>query len=99
MAKEVTISAREADYDLVKKAITKAAKDFKDKSGIDVKASIDEKNPLAKSLHGGVVVKALHGSIKVNNTLEERLNLMQIYALPAVRGALFGESTTRTFKD
>lgn len=99
MSKEVTISAREADYDLVKDAISKSTKDFKEKSGIDVKASIDEKDPLSTSLHGGVIVKGNGGKIKVNNTLEERLSLMQTQALPAVRIALFGESQTRKFHD
>lgn len=99
MAKEVTVSARETDYDVVKQAITKSTKDFKEKSGIDVKVTIDEKDPLPKSIHGGVIVKAMKGQIRVNNTLEERLSLMQLNALPAVRIALFGESETRKFKD
>lgn len=99
MSKEVTISARESDYDLVKKAISKSTKDFKEMSGIDVKVSLDEKDPLPKSLHGGVIIKGNNGKIRVNNTLEERLSLMQTQALPAVRIALFGESQTRKFHD
>lgn len=99
MAKEVTVSAREADYDLVKKALSKSIKDFKDKSGIEVKVEIDENDPLPKNLHGGVIIKAHSSKIRVNNTLEERLTLLQINALPIVRGALFGESQTRKFHD
>lgn len=99
MSKEVTISAREKDYDVVKKAISKSTKDFKEMSGIDVKVSIDEKDALPKGNQGGVIIKGNGGKIKVNNTLEERLTLMQINALPVVRAALFGESQTRKFKD
>ncbi|CCG81453.1 putative ATP synthase subunit E [Taphrina deformans PYCC 5710] len=99
MANEVSISAREADYDVVKKAFVKSTQDFKDKSGIEVKVSIDENDPLPKSLHGGVIVKTNQSKIRVNNTLEERLKLLQINALPLVRAALFGESQTRKFHD
>lgn len=99
MAKDMTISARETDYEMVKKAIVKSVKDFKEKSGIEAKVTIDEKDPLAKGLHGGLVIKAKQGTIKVNNTLEERLALVQLNALPIVRSALFGESQTRKFHD
>lgn len=99
MAGEVSVSARETDYDVVKKAFEKSSKDFKDKSGIEVKVSIDENDPLPKNLHGGVIVKANQSKIRVNNTLEERLKLLQLNALPLVRGALFGESQTRKFHD
>lgn len=99
MAKDITISAKEQDYDLIKQAIAKSTKDFKEMSGIDATVSIDKENPLPESIHGGVIVKGNHGKIKVNNTLEERLTLMRINALPAVRIALFGESQTRKFHD
>ena len=99
MAKEITVSARESDYDLVKSAFTKSTKEFKETSGIDVKVSIDEKDPLPKSAHGGVIIKAMNSQIRVNNTLEERLSLVQLNALPIIRTALFGESQTRKFKD
>lgn len=99
MTKEITISAREQDYDIVKQAITKSTKDFKEKSGLDAKVSIDEKDPLSKNSQGGVIIKGTGGKIRVNNTLEERLTLLQTSALPAVRSALFGESQTRKFKD
>lgn len=44
--KKVTIRAKKADYDMVKKAIDEASKEFKENTDIDVEANIDEKDPL-----------------------------------------------------
>lgn len=43
---KVSVQARQKDYDLVKKAIEDAQKEFKDNVGRDVTIDIDEKNPL-----------------------------------------------------
>ena len=99
MAKEVTVSAREKDYELVKKAIDEAVKQFKDKSGIQANVAIDEDKPLSAKGGGGVIVKSNNGQIRCDNSLEGRLQLLEAQALPLVRTALFGESTTRKFKD
>ncbi|ORY86942.1 vacuolar ATP synthase subunit E (V-ATPase E subunit) [Protomyces lactucae-debilis] len=99
MTKEFTVSAREQDYDAVKQAIEKALARYKEQSGIQAKASVDEKKPLAKDIHGGVLVQTNEGKIRVNNTLEERLSLVEAHGLPIVRSALFGESTSRKFFD
>lgn len=39
------------------------------------------------------------GKIDVNNTFEERLRLLEIDALPAVRETLFGKNENRKFVD
>jgi V-type H+-transporting ATPase subunit E len=39
------------------------------------------------------------GKIEINNTFEERLRLLEIDALPAVREALFGKNVNRKFYD
>lgn len=43
---EVQVRARKADYDVVKKAIEDAKKEFQDKTEIELQVSIDEKEPL-----------------------------------------------------
>lgn len=48
---------------------------------------------------GGVVIVGFHGKIDVNNTLEERLKIMEAEALPVVRTTLFGPSPNRKFFD
>lgn len=48
---------------------------------------------------GGVSVWGGGGRIDVNNTLEERLKLLEIDALPMVRVSLFGKNENRKFED
>lgn len=47
---ELQVRARKADYDVVKKAITEAEKDFKKEVGKDIKGSLDESQPLPEGL-------------------------------------------------
>ena len=39
------------------------------------------------------------GKIEITNTFEERLRLLEIDALPAVRETLFGKNLNRKFND
>ena len=40
-----------------------------------------------------------NGRIDINNTLEERLKLLETDALPSIRVTLFGENENRKFRD
>jgi V-type H+-transporting ATPase subunit E len=46
-----------------------------------------------------VVVVNGTGKITLDNTLAERLHLLETEALPTVRATLFGENENRKFKD
>ena len=48
---------------------------------------------------GGVVIVGTGGRIDINNTLEERLRLLEFDALPSIRVTLFGENENRKFHD
>jgi V-type H+-transporting ATPase subunit E len=48
---------------------------------------------------GGVFIVGGHGKIDINNTLEQRLKILETDALPAARVALFGENENRKFFD
>jgi V-type H+-transporting ATPase subunit E len=48
---------------------------------------------------GGVVIVGGEGKIEINNTFEERLRLLEIDSLPAVRETLFGKNPNRKFYD
>lgn len=48
---------------------------------------------------GGVSIVGGQGKIDINNTFEERLRLLEIDALPAVRETLFGKNLNRRFYD
>lgn len=42
MEKDTTVSGRPKDQELLKKAVDEAAKEFKDKSGLDVKCEVND---------------------------------------------------------
>lgn len=48
---------------------------------------------------GGVSVVGGNGKIDINNTLDERLKLLETDALPMVRTSLFGKNDNRRFYD
>lgn len=48
---ELQVRAKKADFDVVKKAIAEAEKDYKKEVGKDIKATIDESQPLAEGLY------------------------------------------------
>lgn len=96
---ELQIRARKADYDLVKKAIEEAAKEYKKELGKDVSATIDESNPVAEGSAGGVLIVGGAGKIEIDNTVEARLQILKESALPAMREALFGKNPNRKFFD
>ncbi|KAJ0336383.1 hypothetical protein COL922a_008036 [Colletotrichum nupharicola] len=96
---EVQIRARKADYDAVKKAIEEATKEYKKEVGKDTAAKIDESEPLPAESAGGIFIIGGQGKIEINNTFEERLNLLQDTSLPAVRQTLFGKNPNRRFTD
>ncbi|KAA8632393.1 hypothetical protein SMACR_05215 [Sordaria macrospora] len=96
---ELQIRARKADYDVVRQASEAASQEYKEKTDKDVKATIDEENPVAEGSAGGVVIVGGNGKIDIDNTFEARLNLLKDSALPAMRKALFGDNPNRKFFD
>jgi V-type H+-transporting ATPase subunit E len=48
---------------------------------------------------GGAMIVGTGGRIDINNTLEERLRLLESDALPSMRVTLFGENANRKFRD
>ncbi|KAJ5657362.1 uncharacterized protein N7484_001011 [Penicillium longicatenatum] len=96
---KVSVRTRKKDYDDAKKAIEEAAKEFKENVGTEVTVTLDESDPLPEGSAGGVVIIGGQGKIEINNTFEERLRLLEIDALPAVRETLFGKNVNRRFFD
>jgi V-type H+-transporting ATPase subunit E len=48
---------------------------------------------------GGILVVGGGGRIDIDNTLEQRLKLLEVDALPMVRASLFGKNDNRRFVD
>jgi V-type H+-transporting ATPase subunit E len=44
-------------------------------------------------------VSGTGGKIEINNTLDERLKLLEVDALPSIRHTLFGDNPNRRFHD
>ncbi|RUP51848.1 ATP synthase subunit-domain-containing protein, partial [Jimgerdemannia flammicorona] len=97
MEPKVTINCRQADVAKVKKAVEEATVLYKEALGDDVQAKVDEKAHLPKESAGGVILSAQGGRIKVNNTLETRLDILEENMLPQIRVLLFGHSPNRKF--
>eukprot|EP00045_Choanoeca_perplexa_P022964 m.11493 g.11493 ORF g.11493 m.11493 type:complete len:229 (+) comp9823_c0_seq1:38-724(+) len=93
---KVTVRVRKEDVDLVKSVGDASAKEFKEKSKLEVELVYDAKNFLPEDCGGGVEV-AVGDRIKITNTLGKRLELAVQQTMPAVRYHLFGESGTRRF--
>lgn len=75
LAPSVTLAHRPKDKSLVKKAAEAAVKQYKDISGREVKLEYD--GSLPDDSAGGVVGSTMGGKIKVDNTLDERLQILQ----------------------
>ncbi|KAF1809155.1 putative ATP synthase subunit E [Eremomyces bilateralis CBS 781.70] len=95
---KVELKARKADYGVVRKAIESAQKEYKKTNG-EVEVVLNESDPLPEGSAGGVIIVGGNGKIDVNNTLEERLRLLETDALPSIRVSLFGENQNRKFHD
>eukprot|EP01097_Dermamoeba_algensis_P000324 TRINITY_DN1115_c0_g1_i1.p1 TRINITY_DN1115_c0_g1~~TRINITY_DN1115_c0_g1_i1.p1 ORF type:complete len:260 (-),score=64.18 TRINITY_DN1115_c0_g1_i1:134-829(-) len=101
---EVRVQSREVDAHMVRKVLPEAASIYKQITGRSVNLSLDTKflapprnAGLVDSCSGGVVLLAHEGKIICDNTLDQRLKLVQEQRLPEVRMTLFGRSASRVF--
>ncbi|KAI9787902.1 MAG: V-ATPase V1 sector subunit E [Peltula sp. TS41687] len=97
--KKVQVRAREQDGDLVGRAVESARSEYKDKVHREVEIVLDGEEPLEEGCTGGVMILSESGKIDINNTLDERLRILQNESLPAVRTMLFGKNENRKFFD
>ncbi|KAF1359054.1 ATPase, V1/A1 complex, subunit E [Lizonia empirigonia] len=96
---KLQVKVRKADNDVAKKAIEEAQSEYKSKVNKDVAITIDESDPLPSESSGGAIIVGSGGRIDINNTLDERLRLLESDALPSIRVTLFGENENRKFRD
>ncbi|XP_044767026.1 V-type proton ATPase subunit E [Coccinella septempunctata] len=95
----VLIRVRPQDRDLIKSIIPNVEEKYKDGSGKEVTLKVDDESHLAQDTTGGVELLAQKGRIKINNTLEARLELIAQQLVPEIRTALFGRNVNRKFTD
>jgi V-type H+-transporting ATPase subunit E len=103
MEKELFVQCRKADVALVEEGAKSSAKEFENQVGFPVIVDIDLDNPLDAQgflsseilmlryfSPGGVVLITQSGKIEYDNTLLERLKLLESTALPKIRDTIFG---------
>ncbi|GAA5995338.1 H(+)-transporting V1 sector ATPase subunit E [Rhodotorula paludigena] len=95
METDVTVSGRPKDQEVLKKAVEQAASEFKEQAGFEVKTQVDDK--LGDKSPGGIKLTGYGSRITVNNTLDERLRLLEESMLPEMREKLFGKNENRRF--
>lgn len=91
----MTVTVKSSDVQMAQEAAKQAEKDFKEKSGKET--SVTVKEGLDKDSAGGVLLAGHGGKITINNTLDERLRLLEDRMLPEIRLDLFGPNKNRKF--
>ncbi|KZO90659.1 putative vacuolar ATP synthase subunit E [Calocera viscosa TUFC12733] len=92
----VTVTCRPSDVPASEAAAASAAQTYHTISGRSVSISVDGSLPADGA--GGVRLSAAQGGrITMDNTLDERLTLLEDTMLPEIRTDLFGKSENRKF--
>ncbi|KAI0051609.1 ATPase, V1/A1 complex, subunit E [Auriscalpium vulgare] len=91
----VTVLVRAKDHAAVDRAIEAAKKSYNDISGRQVDVEVDA--TLSDELSGGVKLISGTRRITLDNTLDERLRLLEDRMLPEIRHDLFGANENRKF--
>lgn len=96
---KVVIRCRQKDVPYVQEVLDKSVASFKAASKRNTNVTIDTTNFLSPDIAGGVELVAQNGRIKVENTLESRLELICQQMLPELKEMLFGVNLNRKFRD
>jgi len=98
LEKHVVVRCRQQDVKLVQSAMVAANEELKQATGHESNLILDE-TFLPPDTCGGVELYSQKGKIRVNNTLECRLDLISQQLLPEIRNALIGRNPNRKFLD
>jgi len=96
---KIQVRCRQADQAIVQSVLGPAVASVKDKIKMETEVTLDTTSFLPPDCAGGVELLTRQGKIKVDNTLEARLNMVAHNNLPQMRTDLFGANTNRKFKD
>ncbi|KAK1231383.1 V-ATPase V1 sector subunit E [Marasmius sp. AFHP31] len=91
----MVVHSRQKDVDLVKQAAESASNSYQEISGREVKFTVE--GSLSDDVAGGVKLVSGSGRITLDNTLDERLRLLEDRMLPEIRNDLFGANENRKF--
>lgn len=94
---DVNIVCRKQDKDLIKSVLSSAKSTFESMMkeqtikfrNLQVEITVDDKYHLPEHIIGGVMMTAFKSKIRVDNTLDKRLDLLRQQAIPEIRNLLF----------
>ncbi|XP_060079667.1 V-type proton ATPase subunit E-like [Ylistrum balloti] len=95
----VILRCKQVDVDLVQECLPLAVQKYEDEIKKTVKVNIDKDNYLGSEVCGGVEMVAHGNKIKVENMLENRLQMIFDQMVPHLRTVLFGRNPNRRFTD
>lgn len=96
---QVFVRCRVQDRPIVESILPEIIDTYKRETGKDISLKVEPDNSLPADSCGGIELLALKGKIKINNTLESRLELIAQQLVPQIRVALFGRNPNRKFTD
>lgn len=99
LEENVNIICKKEDYNIVCGLVDQAKNEFMEKikkeakkgTKINLNVSVDSKYYLPETLIGGVFLTSLKSKIRVDNTLDKRLELLKQSATPEIRKILFSQ--------
>ncbi|GAA5900081.1 hypothetical protein JCM6882_002609 [Rhodosporidiobolus microsporus] len=95
MEKDIKVSGRPRDQPLLRQAADDAAAEFEKQAGF--KANVEVDGDLGDKSAGGIRLRGYGSRITVDNTLDQRLRLLEERMLPEIREQLFGKNENRRF--
>ncbi|KAK4876980.1 hypothetical protein RN001_009486 [Aquatica leii] len=91
----VVIKIRKVDKDLIEALLPDVEHTYEEASKKTVEIKIDNENYLPDNSSGGVEILIMDARIKINNTLESRLENVFAQLIPQIRIGLFGPNLNR----
>lgn len=94
---EINVLCKKEDVEVVKSIIVDAKNEFEEImktqtikfKNLQVNITVDEKYNLPEYIIGGVLLTSMKNKIRVDNTLDKRLELLKQSAIPDIRKILF----------
>jgi len=96
LEQQVIVQCRQDDRELVQELIGEAVGMYEKATGNNCDVTLHNRNI---DVCGGVVMMNKHKNIRVNNTLDARLNMVHEKMKPEIRVMLFGKNPNRKFLD
>jgi len=97
LEKKINIVCRKEDTELIKSCVDEAVAQFEQMmqeqtvkfKELKVTITVDDKYHLPDYIMGGIMMTAFNSKIRVDNTLDKRLELLRQSAIPEIRKLLF----------